>query len=441
MTNHAPKFDASHIVFSFGVLSDWHIKQDAEPERDNREKLISALTQLRARAERDDPQGLALLIAAGDLTHDGKNEEIILLKETMDQAMAWDKTAFLYVAGNHDRHNPDCNAAYREVFGTLTDGGFSHQAAAPDGLLSGNRHVVVQGRHFITLDPGKYHKQESNVFSESTKTWLDETLSEITSAEPQAYVYLITHLLIQDTCYGSSRGYFYATADVSEILNKYPQVVTFGGHLHYPLNDERAIMQTAFTSLETATLSDMLIDGFDCNNVRKTKTDGNRAFAQGLLVQADAAGNLRVTKMDFWNRAEIGEPWMLDAPTSDGAHLTRYTAHRAADAGRPMLAGEVETSFGVSEEGESCLYVTLDAAQYAGWVRDYTVTLIAEVEDELTREYRHMTDFYRYPQYLDMPRCVKITIPAVARNRYTVSVTARDCWGNISNTLTGTVQP
>ena len=84
MTNHAPKFDASHIVFSFGVLSDWHIKQDAEPERDNREKLISALTQLRARAERDDPQGLALLIAAGDLTHDGKNEEIILLKETMD---------------------------------------------------------------------------------------------------------------------------------------------------------------------------------------------------------------------------------------------------------------------------------------------------------------------------------------------------------------------
>ena len=60
MINHAPKFDASNIVFSFGVLSDWHIKQDAEPERDNREKLISALNQLRARAEQDDPQGLSV---------------------------------------------------------------------------------------------------------------------------------------------------------------------------------------------------------------------------------------------------------------------------------------------------------------------------------------------------------------------------------------------
>ena len=441
MINHAPKFDASNIVFSFGVLSDWHIKQDAEPERDNREKLISALNQLRARAEQDDPQGLSLLIAAGDLTHDGKPEEILLLKETMDQAMEWDKTAFLYVAGNHDRHNPDCNAAYQEVFGPLTEGGFSSQSAAPDGMFSGNRHVVVKGRHFITLDPGKYHKQEPNVFSDSTKTWLDETLSEITSSEPDAYVYLITHLLIQDTCYGSSRGFFYATADVSEILKKYPQVVTFGGHLHYPLNDERAVMQTAFTSFETATLSDMLIDGFDCNNVRKTKTDGNRAFAQGLLVQADAAGNLRVIKMDFWHRAEIGEPWMLDAPDADGSHLTRYTAQRAAAAGSPMLSGEIETAFGVTEEGESCLYVTLDAAKYAGWVRDYTVTLTAEGENEPVREYRHMTDFYRYPQYQDMPNCVKITIPAVAINRYTVTVSARDCWGNVSNALTGTVQP
>ena len=434
-----PKFDAEHIAFSFGVLSDWHIKQDAEPERDNREKLICAIGQLYARAERDDRNGLSLLIAAGDLTHDGKPEEIALLRQTMDRVMNWEKTAFIYVAGNHDRHNPACNEAYQEIFGDVTDGGYERQSAAPDGMLSGNRHFVVQGRHFITLDPGKYHKKEPNVFSESTKVWLDEILREITQADPRAYVYVITHLLMQDTCYGSSRGFFYATDDVTEILRKYPQVITFGGHLHYPLNDERAIMQTSFTAMETATLSDMLIDGFDCGNVRKTKTDGNRDFAQGLLVQQDTAGNLRVTRMDFWHGAEIAAPWYLDAPTADGAHLTRYTARRADVSDKPMLEGEISAAFERTEEGMTRLRLMLDAARYAGFVRAYTAVL-TDGCGETVCQYRHMTDYYRHPQYADMPRRVEIVIPDVAEGRYTVSITAHDCWGNAGNTLTGSVE-
>ena len=439
MYDITPKFDAAHITFSFGVLSDWHIKQDAEPERDNREKLICALNQLRTRANADDPHGLALLIAAGDLTHDGKPEEIELLRQTMDRVMDWKKTAFIYVAGNHDRHNPMCNEAYQKIFSDVTDAGYEQQSAAPDGALSGNRHFVVNGRHFITLDPGKYHKQEPNVFTESTKGWLDETLGAITATDPGEYVYVITHLLMQDTCYGSSRGFFYATDDVTDILRKYPQVVTFGGHLHYPLNDERAIMQTSFTAMETATLSDMLIDGFDCGNVRKTKTDGNRNFAQGLLVQHDATGNLRVTRMDFWHGAEIGEPWYLDAPTADGTHLTRYTVQRADTADKPLLEGEISTAFAQNEEGTPLLRMKLNAAQYAGFVRAYTVVL-SDDRGETVCQYRHMTDFYRYPQYADMPQCIEIVIPDVTPGRYTVSVTAHDCWGNTGNTLTGIIE-
>ena len=436
MTQSASKFDASAIVFSFGVLSDFHIKQDADAEKDNREKLISAISQLRDRAKQNDPNGLSLLVAAGDLTHDGKAEEIELLRQTMDRAMDWDKTAFIYVAGNHDRHNPDCNAAYRSVFGALLENKYDGHDAAPDGLLSGNRHFVVKGRHFITLDPGKYYKKEPNVFSESTKIWLDETLSRITAAEPEAYVYVITHLLMQDTCYGSSRGFFYATDDVTEILKKYPQVVTFGGHLHYPLNDARAIMQTSFTAMETATLSDMLIDGFDCGNVRKTKTDGNREFAQGLLVQQDADGNLRVTRMDFWHGAEIDEPWYLDAPTADRSHLTRYTAQREESSDTPMLTGEISSAFEMTEEGMARLKLTLDAAQCAGFVRAYTVTL-TDASGVQVCQYRYMTDYYRHPRYQDRPGRVEIILPDVSPDRYTVNVVAHNCWGKTGNTLTG----
>ena len=440
MNQSISKFDASRIVFSFGVLSDWHIRADFSAGPDNRAKLTTAISQLRERAERDDPNGLALLVAAGDLTHDGKPEEIALLRETMDGVMSWEKTAFIYVAGNHDKHDPNCNATYHEIFGAVTDERYEAQDAAPDGFLSGNCHYTVGGRHFITLDPGKYHKQEPNVFTASTKEWLEATLAEITAHEPHAYVYIITHLPMQDTCYGSSRGYFYATDDVSDILRRYPQVLTFGGHLHYPLNDERAIMQGAFTAVETATLSDMLIDGFDCGNVKKTKIPGDRSLAQGLLVQEDAEGNLRLTRMDFLARAEIGQAWEVDAPAEDGSHLRSYTEARRAAAGEISFGGEIAAEFGESEEGVSFLKLALDAARCEGVVRKYEVTLTPTDGGE-ARIYGHLTDFYRYPQSADMPRRVEIVIPEVAVGQYGVSVKALDCWGNESRPLTAVIAP
>ena len=41
---------------------------------------------------------------------------------------------------------------------------------------------------------------------------------------------------------------FNADTRVSDVLAKYPQVVTFSGHLHFPLNDPRSIWQASFTS-------------------------------------------------------------------------------------------------------------------------------------------------------------------------------------------------
>ena len=441
MMSKKPDFCPEQIVFTFGVLSDWHVKLNPEPERDTRAKLSSALTQLQTLALREDPHGLALLVAAGDLTHDGKAEEIELLRETMTSVFPFDRSAFIYVAGNHDRHNPACNEEYHRVFGPLVEGMYDAHSAAPDGIFGGNRHYTVGGRHFITLDPGKYSKTEPNIFTESTKLWLDETLARITAEEPNAYVYVITHLLIQDTCYGSSRGFFYATADVTSILKKYPQVVTFGGHLHYPLNDERAIMQTDFTSLETATLSDMLIDGFDCANVRKgTKVVNNRAFAQGLLVQVDAGGNLRVKRLDLWRGAEIGEPWLLDAPKADRSHLGRYTAARGHDGRRPMLTGQVNVAFSEFEEGIQGLRLTLDAATLpGGWVRKYAVTVTDRASGETVLEMRYMSDFYRYPTPESVPQRIEIPVPGVARGAYAVSVTALDCWERESEPIFGEI--
>lgn len=439
MVTNSPKFQSEHIVFSFGVISDFHIRLDPTPEQDNRGKLQAALRILQRRAAQDDPHGLSLLVGAGDLTHDGKHEEIALLRDTMAKAFPLDRIPFIYVAGNHDKHNPTCNTQLRCVFGGAENPLFDAQYAAPDGIDSGNRHYVVDGRHFITLDPIKYQKKEPIVFTDSTKAWLDSTLSRITAQQPQAYVYLILHLPIWDTCYGTTRGYFYATEDLSAILRKYPQVMAFGGHLHFPLNDERAIMQRQFTCMETATLSDMLINAFDCDNVRKgTKPQNNREFAQGLLVQLDAAGNVRVKRLDLWRDAEIGQPWLLDAPSADGAHLRRYTAARAAQGAAPCLHGSVSAAHTVTEDGTPALSLTFDAPQADALVIQYTVTLTDRTSGE-TRTVRLLTDFYRYPQPCDMPSRVTLCIPDVLPTSYDIAVTAHDSWDRVSAPIVGTI--
>ena len=435
-----PKFDPAHIVFSFGAISDWHIKD--EEGQYNQQKLISALTQLRDKAAEEDAHGLAALIAAGDLTHDGKENEIATMKHVLTSVIDLQKTAFVYVAGNHDKHDPDCNLTYDRLFSEDCAKAYDTCGLSPDGTWSGARHISVRGVHFITLGPDKFHKKEANIYPEQTKQWLDETLARITAEDPNAYVFVITHLLMWGTCYGSVRGYFYASDDLTPILSKYPQVVTFGGHLHYPLNDDRAIMQTSFTAMETATLSDMLIDGHGLANVFKnTKTEGNTDFAQGLLVQIDADGNLRITRMDFYHQTTIDTPWYLDAPTPDGAHLTRYTAARGEDFNpADMTVGKRMTfTQAPAEEGNTAVTVRFEATKYSRPIRTYRARVTDETGDCLSSA-DYLTDFYRHPDHRTMANEMEITLPPLPGGRYSISTTARDCWGNESAPLCGTFE-
>ena len=84
---------------------------------------------------------------------------------------------------------------------------------------------------------------------------------------PNQYVIVLTHPMIYDTVYGSllqdtytALGDYWSTKALSSILVGYPQAVTFGGHLHFPLNDPRSIWQGDFTALGCASTSYMAID-------------------------------------------------------------------------------------------------------------------------------------------------------------------------------------
>ena len=133
------------------------------------------------------------------------------------------------------------------------------------------RDNLVAGYHILSVTPTHTGPV---TYPAETKAWLDAKLQALTEADPERYVILNTHPMIENTCYGSLLGTptgiaqsdiwqasdNWATRDLTSILQKYPQVVTFGGHLHFPLNDPRSLWQGDFTSLGCGSTRYMAIE-------------------------------------------------------------------------------------------------------------------------------------------------------------------------------------
>lgn len=212
------------------------------------------------------------------------------------------------------------------------------------------------------------------------------------------------------------------------MLKKYPQAVVFGGHLHYPLNDPRSIWQGDFTSMGTASVRYMAIDNGGYENMAGLTTMRDRdEFSQGLLLQFDKRGNLRVQRMDFYNQATIGEPWILKHPRKDGSHLKIYSPLvRTAMNQAPVLGGLT------AESGDGKVTVRWDAGRDDEFVHTYFITVRRGGEVVCTKKV--LADFYHVPQPSQMKKAWSLDIP-LEPGEYEVTLSARDSWGAESDTL------
>ena len=114
----------------------------------------------------------------------------------------------------------------------------------------------------------------------------------------------ILHQHIKDTVYGSQEWGTKDSAKINEVLKEYPQVITFSGHSHYPLDDPRSIHQKDFTSVGTSSVSYMEVEG---GKVQGTIPPGASTLSQGLLVEVDDK-EVTINRRDFHTNSWTGEP-------------------------------------------------------------------------------------------------------------------------------------
>ncbi|WP_422659393.1 metallophosphoesterase [Paenibacillus sp. EC2-1] len=386
-----------HLIFP--VISDVHIA----PTGDGCiTKFERALSQLNNRAPHQDA-----FVIVGDLTNNGYAEEYdrnmeVFRKHKLPSAQP------LIAIGNHDYWNGLPTEEAQALFLEKT------------GMPSLYYHEVIQGYHFIVM--GTEQHITPGHFSLEQIAWLSEQLQTASADTPNRPIFVFMHQPLTDTVYGSEE---WGTVDNLEAfmdaLKPYPQVITFSGHSHYPLNDPRSIHQQYFTSVGTASLSYMEVER---GKLQGNLPPGHEQFCQGCLVEV-YEDQVVIHRLDFANEREIDEAWVVSLPATSESFI--YRKDRDQEAPFFPLTAEIHVAMDLTTSHS--VTITFDQATDNELVHSYQITLCDASTNEELHSYLAYSEYYNYP----LVEQITLTLPDLLPDHaYSLTVHAIDAFGNVS---------
>ena len=439
----SPAFDETKIVSSFACLSDCHVDgYDTAPGQ----KFKNALLQLKSKALEQDSDGLDGVFVAGDLinnayTNKARYDQMDSYRKIYEEVFNPKEVPMVYTPGNHDTYGQWSSGTSAEAKNLSSRLGADYfitdlDAEARESMEC--RHCEVDRYHVLCVVPSSSGPVS---YPGDVITWLDRTLGDVTSKYPEKYVFVLTHPMIYDTVYGSLLGpewyygscsdYWYTKA-LTAVLRKYPQAITFSGHLHFPINDPRSIWQGDFTALGCGSVRYMAIeDGkYEDMSSATVMADANDV-SSGLLCQLDANGNMRITRMFFSQNTTFGEPWTISYPRADKSHLRKYnhSALKAANTAPRLSTLEVEQIDNTPTS--KVVYAKFAAAGDDMFAHHYVLTLKKGGAVVSTR--RILADFYRCAQPSQMKSSWTRSLGPLVSGDYELSLVAFDSWDCQSN--------
>ncbi len=441
-------FQQDQMILSFGAVSDIHIGNSGCGR--DLSYFKKALRQLDETAKANG-RPLDAVIGVGDLTDNyGKDEavksrEMAGVKESYEAILDPEKVPFIFVAGNHDHDFLRAGGAGLPLSVMIEKMGNIKAHTKYDLPCSdhanGSRHAKIGSYHFVFAEPittGCDGVDDTGAkFTPETLAWLDETLCKITTETPEQYVFVMTHPMVYGTVYGSellTRNNYWYTKNILPVLEKYPQAVVFGGHLHFPLNDPKSIMQTKFTAMGCGSVNYMAIEngGYE-HMISMCVTEDRLEFSQGLLCQVDAFGSLRILRMDFRHGNVIGKPWILPHPSQDNTHLSIYGKNRAEQNTAPILS-HMKPIIGETTEKGTEVLLQFAAARDDEFAHHYIITV--KQQEESVKTLNILSDFYLHGNAQDMKDNWEESLGYFAPGSYEVQLQAVDSWGAVSEILT-----
>ena len=434
---------------TFGVISDTHFENGTGEGA--MVKVPKALKNLTSQAKLD------MLVDVGDIVDRGKPEEYEQLRSVFGNQSNFTLPVdrLLFVLGGHEYlgYQSDIPTGLRN----FQEGMKSFNGGEPYPM---NQYLVVKGFPFITVGMSHWYSSDTNsssngiaVYPVETQEWLSKRLAQATEECPGKPIFVFTHIPPRWTVYGSWPEYESGTAwcmkVLNPILNKYPQVVLFAGHSHYPIGDPRSIHQGThpdsphknyYTVINTGSTTYSEVNpGAVAEGIHPNRY---AYVTEGMIVSEQENGDIEIRRYDTYRNLEIGagKRWVLKAPF-DGSRF-EYADVRDRDDNPlnvPLRDGLPAPVFTKSatidvEASPSQAVLTFPQATDDECVFRYRIRAF---KDRLCIYERYI--FSQFYLNTDMPSTLKQSLSGlIPETEYSVEVVAYDSYDNTSSPLVRT---
>ena len=404
-------FAAFEPVLRFAVASDVHIADVDSREEEQRLKELFEVSYAYA-DNYDGYKGMDGIFFAGDVSDRGT---VYSLQKFFASARdcVREGTVMRATMGNHEFYDNAELIEYRFL-----------QASGYETI---DTMLELGGYYFIFISPDGNGKS----YSKEKQDFLAVSLEEAAKADPTGCkpIFIFQHQPNSDTVYGSTTSW--GVEELTPIIEKYPQVVDFAGHSHFPMNDPRSIWQGTFTALNTGTLSyyEMDLAGAKGDYVFPTDREGGwaesatdiRDAGQFYIVEVDANHAIRVLGYDL-----LSDGWMMEPLTIrcvDDPVCFTYTNARADVSEAPAFAADATATVETLSDGRT--QFRFPQATGEDPVQNYICRLYCG-DDKLGTNYRlSCICFLPTPETLTVPFATTLT----AGKEYRLEVTPVNVWG------------
>ena len=432
----------ARLVFS--VISDTHVGNSLGIGWEG--KVSQALKNLTGHGPVD------LMAVVGDLTDNGWASQYPSFVNAFKSSenIVNPVGRFLFMMGNHDNYDSNGKNNYQQGLASFNGG-----ADYPF-----HQYVLIKGYPFISISDFAGANNDltneqngSNAYPMDSRNMLEKYLAKAAKDAPGKPIFVFTHVPPRWTCYSAwaefENNEAWAMKVLNKYLNKYPQVVVFAGHSHYPLGDPRSIHQGAnpasehmnyYTAINTASTnySEIHPRAVDAG----IHPEGYERVTEGMILIEQPNGDIEIRRYDTYRDLEIGadDRWVLRAPF-DGS-MFQYADIRDANDnpnGVALRDGKPAPVFASGAE------LKVESTSY-----DAKVTFPQATDNECVFRYHIrvttgnavVKDSYVFSQFYlntDMPKELSFTVDdLMPETEYSVVVTAYDSWDNISEPLAAT---
>ena len=273
-------------------------------------------------------------------------------------------------------------------------------------------------------------------------------------------LFYIQHCPVNNTVPGSTGGYGVGYGQTGRAnLANYPNAVSFNGHTHAPLTDERSIWQgdagneSQFTIINTATINYTGI-GYD-NNMTVNSYAGNAQQTEHGMIVDVTGSDVAVNRYSFndmtidtatgaisGNAVKIGETWAWDA--CDVTDRPYAWDSRKENAHAPVFADGAAVT--VQTITDSTITVTVPAASltapagFSDMISSYVVEACNPTSGEVEATGRIATSFHVDDKADVYESTYTVTVAGLkAGTAYKLNVYAQEFFGKRSEALTADV--